>query len=148
MPDQRLKGQEVSIRVINSGVVVGAIDSVSTFSDEVKLELKQAGYLGEFTDRFDEIMNGFGGDVEVNLTRADAQDLENAIISRAQRVTPSLTFNIVRTDFYPNGDSNIYTYSDVKFGAIPTTIGARGDFVKKKFQFGCSERPVSTNQLA
>lgn len=147
MPDERLKGQEVSIRVINSGQVIAAIDSVSSFNEEIALEIKEAGYLGEFVNRFTEILNGFGGDCEINLTSATADALDQAIINRATRVTPQLVFNIVRTDFYPNGNSNIYTYTNVAFGAIPTTIGARGDFVKKKFQFKCSERPVATNAL-
>lgn len=147
MPDQRLKGQEVSIRIINSGIVQAAIDSISSFNDSVDLDIKTAGYLGEFTDRFDNVMNGFSFDGEINLTRADAQQLENAIVDKAQRVQPDLVFNVVRTDFYPNGDSNIYTYTDVSFGAIPTTIASRGDYVKKKLTGKCSERPVSTNQL-
>lgn len=147
MVDQRIRGQEVSIRVINAGTVVGAIDTVSTFNDETAMEIKEAGYLGEFVNRFDEVLNGFGGDMEINLTRADAQQLDDAIIAKAKRESPALVFNVIRTDFYPNGDSNIYTYEDVHWGAIPTTIGARGDYVKKKYQFKCSERTVATNQL-
>lgn len=147
MPDQRLKGQEVSIRIIDAGSVVAAIDTVSTFNDGVDLEIKEAGYLGEFTNRFDEVLNGFSGDLETNLTRADSATLDDAIIAKAKRESPALVFNVIRTDFFPNGDSNIYTYEDVHWGQIPTTIGARGDFVKKKYQFKCSERTVATNQL-
>ena len=147
MADQRLKGQEVSIRVVNAGVVQAAIDSVSSFNDSIALEIKEAGYLGEFVNRFDEILNGYGGDAEINMTRADSDLLDQAVVARATRVSPQLVFNIIRTDFYPNGDSNVYTYTDVHWGEIPTTIGSRGDYVKKKFTFKCSERPVATNQL-
>lgn len=147
MTDQRLKGQEISIRIINAGVVQSAIDSISSFNEEVALELKEAGYLGEFVNRFDEILNGFGGDCECHLTRADSDTLDQAVIARATRQTVGIVFNIIRTDIYPNGDSNVFTYTDVHWGAIPTTVGSRGDYVKKKYSFKCSERPVATNQL-
>lgn len=147
MTDQRLKGQEVSIRVVNDGVVAAAIDSVSTFNDNIDAEIKSQGYLGEFVNRFDDVLNGFGGDMEINLTRADSDTLDQMIMARMTRQSPNLVFNVIRTDFFPNGDSNIYTYSDAKFGAIGTTVASRTDYVKKKYQFKCSERPVSTNQL-
>lgn len=147
MANDRLKGQEVSIRVINAGVVVAAIDSVSSFNEEVALELKEAGFLGEFVNRFDEILNGFGGDMEIHLTRADVVELELAIVNKAQRLIPNLVFNVIRTDIFPNGDSNIYTYTDVHWGPISSPVASRGDYVKKKYQFKCSERPVATNQL-
>lgn len=145
--DDRLKGQEVSIRVIDAGTVVAAIDSVASFNDTIALEIKEQGYLGEFVNRFTEILNGFGGDFEIHLTRADSAEIDNRIIARAKREQPQLVFNVIRTDIYPNGNSNIITYIDCKWGEIPTTVGARGDFVKKKFQFKCSERTSDTNAL-
>lgn len=145
--DQRIKGQEISVRVINSGNVVAAIDSITTFDDSVDIDIKGVGYLGEFTDRFDNVMMGYSFNGELNLTNASADQLDQAIINKAQRLTPDLVFNVIRTDFYPNGDSNIYTYQDVTFGGIPTTVGGRAEFVKKKITGKCSERPVKTNQL-
>ncbi len=145
--DQRIKGQEVSIRIVNAGAVVAAIDTISSFNDQVAIELKEAGYLGEFVNRFDEILNGFGGDMEINVTHADHVLLEAAILDRATRQIPNLVFNVIRTDIFPNGDSNIFTYSDVKWGPIDGNVSSRGDYVKKKYQFKCSERAVASNQL-
>lgn len=147
MSEQRLKGQEVSIRVINSGVVVAAIDTVSSFNEEVDIELKSAGYLGEFVNRFDEIFNGFGGDMEINVTKASWNELQQSVIARAQRKQPDLVFNVIRTDFFPNGDSTIYTYHDVNWGPMPSSVASRGDYVKPKLSFKCSERPVQNNAL-
>lgn len=145
--DQRLKGQEVSIRIINAGVVVAEIDTVSSFNDEVALELKEDGFLGETANRFDEILNGYGGDMEIQISKANWVLLQQAIIDRAQRKTPEVVFNVVRTDLFSNGDSAIFTYSDVKWGPIPTSVASRGDFVKPKLQFKCSERPYKLNSL-
>lgn len=147
MADQRLKGQEVSVRVIQAGNVVTSIDSVSAFNDNVALELKEQGYLGETVNRFDDILNGYGGDFEFHVNRADWNDLVELIIARATRAQPDLVFNVVRTDFYPNGDTSVFTYQDVKWGAIPTSVASRGDYVKPRMEFRCEERPVQTNAL-
>jgi hypothetical protein len=147
MVDQRLKGQEVSIRVVNAGNVVAEIDSVSNFNDSTALEIKEDGFLGEVVNRFDEILNGFGGDLEIHLTKANWIALQQSIIDRAQRLTPEVVFNVVRTDLYPNGDSIIFTYADVHWGDQGTSIGSRGDFVKVKLNFKCSERPYKVNAL-
>lgn len=147
MSDQRLKGQEVSIRVIEAGNVVTTIDAISVFNEQVALELKEQGYLGETVNRFDELLNGFGGDFEFHVNRADWHSLVESILERATREVPDRTFNVVRTDFYPNGDSAIFTYQDVKWGPIPTSVASRGDYVKPRMEFRCEERPVKVNAL-
>lgn len=145
--DQRIKGQEVSVRVVQDGVVVQEIDSVANLNETTSLELKEAGYLGETTNRFDEILNGFGGDMEINITRASWIGLELAIISRARRETPNTVFNVVVTDLFPNGDSLVKVYQNVFWGELPKSVAGRGDYVKPKLQFKSSERAAKPNAL-
>jgi hypothetical protein len=145
---QRLKGQEVSVKIIQAGLVIDSIDSISAFNESIALELKEQGYLGETVNRFDEILNGYGGDFEFHVNKASWHQLTLAIISRATREQPDLVFNVVRTDFYPNGDSVISTYQDVKWGPIPTSIASRGDYVKPRMEFRCEERPIKVNGIA
>jgi hypothetical protein len=145
--DLRLKGQEISIRSVVAGVVVDSIDSVSSFNDSVDLEGKSDGFLGEFVNRFDEIMNGFSGDFEFHVHNNQWVAFQRSIIDKAQRNIPGLIFNVIRTDFYPNGNSTIYTYRDVHWGAQPTSVGSRGDYVKVKASFQCSDRAEEVNSL-
>lgn len=147
-PGLRLKGQDISVRVIRAGVVEASIDSLSTFNDNIALELKEDGFLGETVNRFDEILNGYGGDFEFQVHRGDWNLLTKAITDRASRRTPDVQFNVVRTDFYPNGDSCIYTYENVFWGPIPTSVASRGDFVKPRMEFRCSSRPQQLEQVA
>jgi hypothetical protein len=147
MPGDRLKGQEVSIRVINAGIVVNTIDSIGAFNEEAALEIKENGYLGEMVNRFDEVFNGFGGDFDFHVHRADWLAFQLAVIDRASRRTPAVQFNVVRVDFFPNGDSNTYTYVNVKWGGMPTAVASRGDFVQVKANFKCSERPTETESV-
>lgn len=145
--DARLKGQEVEIRVVASGTVVQEISAIASFNDNVKLELKEDGFLGEVTNRYDEILNGFGGDLEFQVTQATWYEFVNRITDRAQRKTPEVVFNVIRVDFFANGQSAIVTYEDVKWGPIPSSVASRGDFVKPRLEFGCSTRSVQINAL-
>jgi hypothetical protein len=145
--DLRLKGQEVSFRAIRGGVVVDSIDSVTSFDEDVMMEIKQDGFLGELVNRFDAIFNGFGGNFEFHVHNNLWVGFQRGIIDKAQRLTPDTVYNCIRTDFYPNGDNTIYTYRDVQWGAMPTTVASRGDYVKVKGSFNCSERPEQVNNL-
>lgn len=147
MPDPRLKGQEVEIRVIAAGSVVQEINAIATFNDNVMFELKEDGFLGEVTNRFDEILNGYGGDFEFQVTEAAWYEFIQRIEDRAKRVTPEVIFNVIRTDFFSNGSTAIVTYEDVKWGASPTTIASRGDFVKVRLEFRTSKRSIQINSL-
>ena len=145
--DQRLKGQEVSIRIVQNDTTIAEINTISTFNEEVALRLLEAGYLGETTNRFDEILDGYGGDMEIAISKANWVLLQGAVTDRAQRKTIGTVFNVVRTDLFANGDSNVYIYTDVNWGPMPSNVASRGDYVKPKLQFKCSSRPVSTNSI-
>lgn len=147
MPDQRLKGQEISIRVTQQGTIVDSFTSFSSFNEEVDLEIKGDGFLGEGVNRFDEILNGYGGDFEMQLTTSAWMKFQQNVIARATRTQPDLVFNVIRTDFFPNGESLIVTYLDVKWGGMPTSVGSRGDYAKVKGQFKCSDRSEQFNQV-
>lgn len=148
MPGLRLKGQDISVRVIQASNVVNSIDSISTFNDNVALELKEDGFLGETVNRFDEILNGYGGDFEFHVHRGDWNTLVQAVTDKAERRTPDVQFNVVRTDFYANGDTVTYTYEDVHWGPIPTSVASRGDYVKPRMEFRCSQRPHQLEAVA
>jgi len=148
MPGLRVKGQDISVRVINAGVVVGSIDSIASMNDNIALELKEDGFLGETANRFDEILNGYGGDFEFQVHRGDWNNFTKAITDKAERRTPDVQFNVVRVDYYPNGDTVTYTYTDVHWGAIPTSVASRGDFVKPRLEFRCTERPHQLEAVA
>lgn len=147
MADARLKGQEVEIRVTRGGSVVNSITAIGTFNDQVMIETLQDGFLGEVTDRFDDIVKGYGFDLEFQVSEAAWIDFQQATIDRAQRLTPDVIFNVIRTDFYSNGDTLIITYMDVKFGPQPTSIASRADFVKVRLEGKCSNRTVQKNSL-
>lgn len=143
----RLKGQEVIIQAVSAGSVVTEITAVASFNDSVMLEITEDQFLGEPVNRFDQVLNGFSGDFEFQVEEATWTEFTDLIVAKAKREQPDLLFNMVRTDFYPNGQTAVFVYQDVSWGAIPTTISSKNDFVKVKMEFKCSKRSVSVNSL-
>lgn len=144
--DPRLKGQEVVLRILQDGQLVDELQAIGSFNDEVKLEIKEDGFLGEPTNRFDQILNGYGGDLEFQTNTSGYLAFIASIEGKAKR-TVFPVFNIVRTDLYVNGQTAVITYPDVKWGAIPTSVGGRGEYAKTKLAFSCEDRTVQINAI-
>jgi hypothetical protein len=145
--EQRLLGQDVTVRLVRDGTVVTTITAIGSFSDSVELEIKQEEFLGRATSDFSDVFSGYKGDLEFQTAQAGWTDFVDAQVARATRADPGIVFNVVRTDLYASGDSSIFVYKDVAWGADASTIGARKDFAKIKLSFACSERDTIKNQL-
>lgn len=141
----RLKGQEVYIYLLVNGQQVSSISAFGSMSDSTEFEIKEDGFLGDKTDRFDNVKKGYTIDFEIQLTTADWIDFETAIDQKATRIAPANVFNIVRVDNYSDGSNILYTYKDVSFGPIAKSTPSRTDFVKVKFQGKCSDRDNPKN---
>lgn len=138
--DPRLRGQEVEVRVVRDGSPEVTITAIATFEETFKLEKKEDGFLGEVTNRYDHIYNGIDGKVEFQVNTNDWILLQNAIKLQAQRKQPETVINMIRTDYYANGQTSVITYGDCKFGPSPTSVAGRGEFVKVSLDFSASDR--------
>lgn len=139
MTDQRLKGQECEVRIVQDGVLSDAFGAISGFDDTLKFEKKEAGYLGEKTNRHDDIYNGVDFKLEMHLQNKRWMLFQQAVKDRAMRVTPGTVFNVIVTDFYPNGESATRIYSDAKWGPMPKSIPSRGDYVSVSLDGSCDD---------
>jgi hypothetical protein len=144
MPGNRIKGQEVSILFVRATVLEDTITDTSDWEFEPKLELKEQGYLGEKTNRHDEIFNGAKFSGTIHTHTQDWLTYQNAIIQRAKRITPDVVFNISAVLQYPNGDTPSVLLPDVHFGAQPISIRSRGDYVSVKLEGACDDWVVNT----
>jgi hypothetical protein len=144
--DPRLKGQEVVLRILQDGDLVDELQAVGSFNDEVTLEIKEDGFLGESVNRVDQILNGFKGDLEFQVNSSSWLTFVDSVVAKAKREAFP-TFNVVRTDLFVNGQTAVITYTDVAWGAIPTTIGGRAEYAKVKLSFACSDRTTQVNAI-
>jgi hypothetical protein len=137
--EKRLRGQEVQISIVEDGTLSDAFTAIATFNDTMKLEKKEDGFLGETSNRYDQIFNGYDGSFEMQLSNQKWMSFQSVLKAKARRENPNLQINIVRVDFYANGDTPSRTYVDCSFGAEPTAIATRADFVKVTVDFSCSD---------
>lgn len=138
--DPRLRGQEVEVRLITNGVPEATITAIGSCEETFKLEKKEEGFLGEVTNRYDHVFNGIDAKCEFQVNSTDWMVFQNAIKAQAQRKQPGTVINIVRTDYYANGQTAVITYGDCKFGPSSTSVAGRGEFVKVSLDFSASDR--------
>lgn len=142
MSDQRIKGQEVEVLISVGNVPQTTITDIRSFELTFQLEKKSEGYLGETSNRKDEVFNGIQGKIELHYENEDVLNLVKAIVDRAQRRTPGTKINIKATLNFPNGDRPRILLSDVSFGEIPMSFGSRTDYGTMSLDFEGTEYTV------
>lgn len=139
MSEQRIKGQEVEIRIVRGGEELTSITDIRSFEMAAQLELLSEGYLGETTDRKDEIYRGFRGSMELHFENGEILELMRSIIDRARRREAGLQINIRATLNFPNGDTQGILLRDCFFGEIPMSFVTRSDYGSVSLSFEGSD---------
>jgi hypothetical protein len=143
MVPQTVKGQEVQILYVRATQLEDTLTDTTDFEFEPKIELKERGYLGEKSNRHDEIFNGAKFTGTINIHTQDWFNYSLAIIARAQRVQPDTVFNITSVLEMPSGDTPTVLLPDVHFGPQPHGIRGRGEYLTIKIE-GASDDYVVT----
>lgn len=142
---QRVKGQEVNILFVRGGNLEETLTDTTDFEFGPKLELKEQGYLGEKSNRHDEVFNGMKFSGTIHLHSQDWFVFQSAIIARAKRQTPDVVFNISAVLQFPNGQTPSVLLSDCKFGPQTQAVRSRGDYVTAKLEGACDDEGVTTS---
>lgn len=133
--DQRVKGQECTLFMTQGSTTLAQFDSIQDAEITVKLELLEEGYLGETSDRYDEVFKGISGNFMCHATTAAIYDVLQAIIDRARRRVPGTVFNFKTTLQFPNGQRKRVVIPNIFFGEIPNSFPKRDQYVSFKLSF-------------
>jgi hypothetical protein len=125
---QRIKGQEIELMVIMDGRPLTSITDVRSFEVAAKTDMLEESYLGETTDRYDEIFKGVRGRMDLHFENKDIFNLLIGVIDRARRRTPGTIINIKATLNFPNGDRPMVLINNVVFGELPINFASRSDY--------------------
>jgi len=139
---QRIKGQEVRVTMVSPTGNVESIGSggVSSFELEFKTEILSEGYLGETTERKDDIFKGVSGRMEFHLDRQSYFRFVQQVTDRSQRRSPAgARFNVLVAMSFPNGERPRVLLEDVFFGPLPVNVGGRDEYVSATVEFECSQ---------
>lgn len=139
MPSTRIKGQDVEVRLIVGSELQETITDVRSFEVTVQTEILREGYLGETSDRRDDVYRGIAGRMELHFENDDILTMMRSIIDRARRRTPGTQINIQATLNFPNGDTPVVQIPDVFFGPIPLNFGSRADFGAITLEFEATD---------
>jgi hypothetical protein len=142
---QRVKGQEVQILYVAGGTLQETLTDTVSFEFGPKLELKEQGYLGETTNRHDDIYNGVKFTGKLHCHTQDWFSMQTSIIQRARRQVPSITFNISAVLDFPNGNTPSVLLSDCYFGPQTQQVGGRGEYVTINIEGGADDQNITTS---
>jgi len=136
---QRLKGQETTIFVMKDGVNVTTLTDIRNFTMTPNFDKLEEGYLGETTQRYDEIFKGCNFDFECHLEEAGFTDFIVAVKERATRRTPGTVINISCSLSFANGQRRRIILRDCFFADIPFNVGSRSDYASIKLSGSASD---------
>jgi hypothetical protein len=128
MADQRIKGQEVELILIEDNVPLTSVNDVRSFEMTAQLEILKEGYLGETTDRRDNVYRGYAGRMELHFENRDIIDLCRRAVDKARRRTKGARINCKVTLVFPSGERVRIILKDLTLGEIPMTFGSRADY--------------------
>lgn len=139
MPSYRVRGQEVSVQVVQNGKIVAELTDVKSFDVEFQMDVMKEGYLGEFTDRRDDMFKGISGKIEFHIENNAPFDFINAIVQRSQSRVKGTQFNVQSTINLPNGQVKRLLVNDIFFSNVPVNVGGRSDYVTYSLPYEAAE---------
>jgi hypothetical protein len=128
-------GQQIEVMLIKGGMVLDTITDVKSADLTWLMEILKVGFLGETTDRRDEVFHGVKGKLSLHFEDQQILVLARDIVQRARTRVPGTQINIKITVRMSNGDRPVITVPDAKFGEIPLSVGGRTEFAGVELDF-------------
>lgn len=128
MAEQRVKGMEVQLILVLNGAPQATITDIVNWEMTWQFEIKKQGYLGESTERRDEVFLGIATRAEYHFENQDIFKLIQAIQDRAKRRVPGNKINMKSTLNFPNGDRPRVLVPDLFFGNLPMNFPGRTEY--------------------
>ena len=123
-----VKGQEVVVTIVADGQIQASITDIKSADFEFMVDMITRSYLGQTSDRYEEVFKGFKVSLELNIESQDVFKLIQLITDRAQRRNTNIQINIQAILNFPNGDRPKIYGQDLFFAAIPLNFGSRTDY--------------------
>jgi len=139
---ERIKGQETVVRIIRNGVVETELTDIQNMEITWDLELLDEGYLGETTNRKDDVFRGMSGRMTLHMEGDGPFEFVNALVNRARRKVPMFSVDILTVLKFPGGSSPKINLPDCRFGGVPMGFQERGEYVTIDLEFACSEYQI------
>lgn len=132
----RLRGQEVQLRLTQAGKLLRTITAIENATWTVLMDILRKGYLGETTERRDDMYKGTKFEFGFDPESKDPFIMVGLLRDRAQRRTSqaSAQVNAVFTCNFPNGQRPRVTIPDLKFQDPSLAFANRDSYAGFRFQ--------------
>ncbi len=137
MAQQRVKGQDATLSILQgSSAIAGLL--VKSFDCTLQMETQVEGYLGEQTDRRDDIYNGVEGSMSVHFDDPSVFDFLVAAVQRAKDKTSQVEFTLVCRVQFSSAVRTI-TIPDIRFGNLAINFGGRTEYGEIPIPFSAKD---------
>lgn len=126
----RVKGEDTSITLVSSTGTEESFGDVKSFDITFERDILSEGYLGQKTEKKDDIFKGVTGKMVVHFEKAEALDTVQRMNNKTQGRLPGEQFEIATTIPFADGQKRRIILSDVAIGSIPIGISSRSDYVE------------------
>lgn len=127
--DPRVLGQQTQVAFILDGEVVSQTFAIKSNSLNFQMEILTEGYLGETTNRRDNVFNGMAGSVDLHFSNVRLFTFVQALVDAARRRVQGVNMNVKHTYQFMNNRRAIVVLPSVSVGEIPLNNGGRAEFV-------------------
>lgn len=129
----RARGQETTLHLVRGNKLEDAITAIRNSSNQLEFKTIAEGYLGEVTNRHDDIFDGTSGSFEAVPEGREIFVLVDFLMQRSERKlsTPLSQNRVNKMEkfVFPNGDQPKILIPDMKFDPIGINIPARDQYV-------------------
>lgn len=139
----RIRGENVKVQIIKGGKdILLSERAVVSLEYSTEQEILSVGFLGETTDRKDEVYKGVRGSLALQFSDDSVNRFVRDLNDRARRAVPAFKVNITAREVYPDGVTSTILFPDVKFGATPKRYGSRDAYGTVELPFSCEDYKV------
>lgn len=145
MSETRLKGQEVTLRLVREGAPESALTALRDITITLDMATLDEGYLGEKSNRRDEVYNGVSGSLTVVPEGPEIFTFIDFLKRRAQRdpATFGARINLTGRCSFPDGRVSRFVVRDLKFGSLSFNVPGRDQFTNVPLSWVADDIKIS-----
>lgn len=134
----RVKGEDTNLTFSTPTGPAEGMDLIESWEATLQIEIMRQGYIGETTDRRDEVFRGCAGQCVLHMESAGYFRFTQLVQDRAQRRSPAAgKFNVTSSIKFNDGSRVRLTFEDVKFGELPLRTPGRSDHMAGTISWEC-----------
>lgn len=136
----RIRGENVKVSIVRGGKDIFLSErAVVSLEYGPQQETTSVGFLGETTERKDEIYKGVAGTLTLQYSDPSVNAFLRDLNDRARRAVPAFRVNITVTEHYPDGGYETLLFPDVKFSTMTKRYSSREAYGTIDLAFTCED---------